>query len=299
MLIVPSVTCEIGVIGGTGLYKASGLTNITEHTIDTPFGPTSSKIVIGQLHGQNVAFIARHDVGHRLTPTEVPFRANIWALKLLGVKYLISFGAVGSLTLQLQPTHFVIVDQFIDRTKNRDSTFFGNGVVGHVSFGDPVCGKLSKLLKEAVDKVPKEGVQCHMGGTYVCMEGPAFSTRAESKMYQQIGGTVIGMTCLQEAKLAREAEIAFGCVAMVTDYDCWYEAHGNVTVEEVYKVLTGNAEYAQLVLSEAVKALSNNKFVSEAHSALSVGLMTPLNNISKENQDRLGPIINRFFEKKQ
>jgi 5'-methylthioadenosine phosphorylase len=291
--------CDIGVIGGTGLYKAQGLTNVQEFTLTTPFGPTSSKIVVGQMHGQNVAFIARHDVGHRLTPSEVPFQANIWALKSIGVRYLLSFGAVGSLKMELAPRHFVVVDQFIDRTKFRKDTFFGNGVVGHVSFGDPVCKKLSQLIKDSLDAVPKEGVTVHMGGTYFCMEGPAFSTRSESRMYQLLGGSVIGMTCMQEAKLAREAEIAYGCVAMVTDYDCWYEEHGNVTVQEVYKVLTGNAEYAQLVLDQVVHRLSlpDAKFVSEAHTALSVGLMTPLENISEENKQRLAPLIGRFFNK--
>ena len=232
---------EIGIIGGSGLYSMPGFTNVHEERIETPFGSPSDAFVLGELEGRKVAFLARHGRGHRILPSELNFRANIYAFKKLGVERIVSVSAVGSLKEEHKPTDFVIPDQFIDRTFHRISTFFGDGIVGHVAFGDPVCATVAKAAADACATV---GVSGKLGGTYVCMEGPQFSTRAESNLYRSWGADVIGMTNLQEAKLAREAEICYATIAMVTDYDCWREGHDAVTVEEIVAVLHKNADNA-------------------------------------------------------
>jgi len=297
-------TVEIAVIGGSGLYKMKEMTNVQVYEIDTPFGKPSSPIIVGELHGEKVAFLARHDVNHRLTPSEVPFQANIYAMKLLGVKYLLGVGAVGSLQMEVAPQHLVVVDQFLDRTKGiRKDTFFGSGVVAHAGFGDPVCPILSKMLYDSVQELLNEKafdnheeVKVHMGGTYVCMEGPAFSTRSESEFYRMCNGKVIGMTCLQEAKLAREAEIAYSCIATVTDYDCWNLDHGNVTVEMVLKVLHQNGTNAQSIVTRLVQKLKDNKYTNDhVHGAMKFSIMTPLNTISEENKIRLAAILKKYL----
>ena len=246
---------EIGIIGGSGLYSMPGFTNVREENIDTPFGDPSDGFVLGELEGRKVAFLARHGRGHRILPSELNFRANIYAFKKLGVERIISVSAVGSLKEEHKPTDFVIPDQFIDRTCHRVSTFFGDGIVGHVAFGDPVCSTVAKAAAEACGKA---GVVGKLGGTYVCMEGPQFSTKAESHLYRSWGADVIGMTNLQEAKLAREAEICYATVAMVTDYDCWREGHDSVTIEEIVAVLHQNAENACKVVKAAVAAMPSN-----------------------------------------
>src|ERR1700743_1733536 len=230
---------EIGIIGGSGLYTMPGLTNPHQITVSTPFGDPSDVFMAGELEGRRVAFLARHGRGHRILPSDLNFRANIFAMKKLGVERIISVSAVGSLKLEHKPTEFVVPDQFIDRTTHRIATFFGEGIVGHVAFGDPVCATVSKAIEQGAQKA---GVVVKAGGVYVCMEGPQFSTRAESNLYRSWGADVIGMTNLQEAKLAREAEISYATLAMVTDYDCWREGHDDVRVEEIAAVLHPNAD---------------------------------------------------------
>jgi len=284
---------EIAVIGGTGVYGVEGLTDVKEYNIETPFGIPSSPIRVGRLNGTLVAFLARHDTNHRLLPTEIPFHANIYALKLLGVKYILAFGAVGSLKEEIRPLDLVLVDQLIDRTKFRKDTFFGNGVIAHVSVAHPVCDKLKDLVKSALDEISfKEGVIIHNSGTYVCMEGPAFSTKAESLMYRSWNGAVIGMTANPEMKLAREAEIAYSLVALVTDYDCWHPDHDAVTVEMVVKNLKQNGDHAQLIVKKVVDKLAANPFESAAHSALKFAILT--HHISDENKERLKAIITPY-----
>src|SRR5580692_9679860 len=243
---------EIGIIGGSGLYAMPGLENVREERVSTPFGEPSDAFILGELEGRGVAFLARHGRGHRILPSELNFRANIFAMKMLGVERILSVSAVGSLKEEHKPTDFVIPDQFIDRTFARDATFFGQGIVAHVGFGDPVCSVVAKAFADACAQV---GVVGKLGGTYICMEGSQFSTRAESNLYRSWGADVIGMTNLQEAKLAREAEICYATVAMVTDYDCWREGHDGVTIEEIVAVLHKNAENACKVVKAAVTAM--------------------------------------------
>jgi len=288
--------CEIGIIGGTGIYGIDGMTDKKELLIDTPFGKPSSVILTGNVEGTKVAFIARHGVHHHLLPSEIPFKANIFALKMLGVKYLFTFGVVGSLQEYAAPTQVVLVDQFIDRTKARPDTFFGHGVIGHVSLGDPVCPKFRELVRKALDTLdPKPTV--HDKGTYVCMEGPAFSTKAESNMYRLLGGTVIGMTGIPEVKLAREAEMAYCCMTLVTDYDCWHPGHDNVTVDMVIKVMKANGVLAQRAVKEVIKALAHNKFESVAHTALKFSILTPTEHIPERTKYALGPLMGHYWEK--
>jgi 5'-methylthioadenosine phosphorylase len=243
---------EIGIIGGSGLYAMPGFTNVHEERVETPFGDPSDPFVLGELEGRKVAFLARHGRGHRILPSELNFRANIYAFKKLGVERILSVSAVGSLKEEHKPTDFVIPDQFIDRTFHRISTFFGDGIVGHVAFGDPVCSIVAKAAAQGCSSV---GVVGKLGGTYICMEGPQFSTKAESNLYRSWGADVIGMTNVQEAKLAREAEICYATVAMVTDYDAWREGHDSVTIEEIVAVLQQNAENACKVVKAAVAAM--------------------------------------------
>lgn len=284
-------TITIGILGGSGLYRMEALQNPQEQRIETPFGPTSDAIITGTLDGVPVAFLARHGRHHHLLPTEVPYRANIWALKTLGVRYLLSVSAVGSLQMAAKPLDIVLPDQFIDRTRNRVSTFFGDGLVAHIAFGDPICAALSGLVAEAINSLALSEVTLHRGGTYLCMEGPAFSTRAESQLYQSWGATVIGMTNLPEAKLAREAEIAYCTIALVTDYDCWHPDHDSVTTEMVIGNLHRNADNARSIIRETVRRLGAQPPESIAHQALAGALLTPLDKVPTATLDRLAPLL--------
>ncbi|MGB3294799.1 MAG: S-methyl-5'-thioadenosine phosphorylase [Phormidesmis sp.] len=286
---------KIGIIGGSGLYQMESLTDVKEVKIETPFGDPSDALIVGKIDGVPVAFLARHGRGHTLTPSELPFRANIYAMKSLGVEYLISASAVGSLKAEAKPVDMVIPDQFIDRTKGRASTFFGEGIVGHISFGDPVCPHLAKILADSVESQQLEGVTLHRSGTYVCMEGPAFSTKAESNLYRSWGATVVGMTNLPEAKLAREAEIAYATLAMVTDYDCWHPDHDSVTVEMVIGNLQKNALNAQKVIQSVVRRLNENPPESEAHSALKYAVITPLDKAPAETKKKLSLLLENYL----
>jgi 5'-methylthioadenosine phosphorylase len=285
---------RIGIIGGSGLYKMEALRDIQEISIDTPFGAPSDAVILGTLDGTRVAFLARHGRHHTLMPTELPFRANVYALKSLGVEYIISASAVGSLQAEIKPLDMVVPDQFIDRTRHRVSTFFGEGIVGHISFGEPICTEMAKILGDAVESLQLEGVTLHRGGTYVCMEGPAFSTQAESNLYRSWGGHIIGMTNLQEAKLAREAEIAYATLALSTDYDCWHPDHDSVTVEMVIQNLHKNAENAQRVIRESVKRLSAAYPVSKAHDALQYAIITPLAQVPEATKEKLALLLKKY-----
>ncbi len=283
---------EIGIIGGSGLYAMPGLTDVREERVETPFGDPSEVFVLGTLEGREVAFLARHGKGHRLLPSELPFKANIYAMKALGVTSILSVSAVGSLKEEHKPTDFVIPDQFIDRTFDRTSTFFGDGVVGHVAFGDPVCGVVAGVFAEACEEV---GVVGKLGGTYVCMEGPQFSTRAESKLYRSWGADVIGMTNLQEAKLAREAEISYATLAMVTDYDCWFEGHDDVTVDQVVAVMHQNAENAQKVVKAAVRLMPRDLSMSPAQSAAKFAIMTDRKAMPEATKRKLDVLFGKYW----
>jgi 5'-methylthioadenosine phosphorylase len=286
---------KIGIIGGSGLYKMSALTDVEEMTIETPFGNPSDNLIVGKLGDTKVAFLARHGRNHHLTPSEVPYRANIYAMKQIGVEYLISASAVGSLQAEVKPLDFVLPDQFLDRTKSRESTFFGEGIVGHIAFGDPICHQLADVLAASITGLNLPDVILHQGGTYVCMEGPAFSTKAESNMYRMLGGKVIGMTNLPEAKLAREAEIAYATLAMATDYDCWHPDHDSVTIELVIANLQKNALNAQEVIKEAVRRLAANLFVSEAHSALKYAILTPIDKVPAATKQKLELLLKKYL----
>jgi 5'-methylthioadenosine phosphorylase len=285
------VTAEIGIIGGSGLYAMPGFEAQEEVKLETPWGAPSEVYVAGALAGRKVAFLARHGRGHRLSPSELNFRANIWGFKMLGVERLLSLSAVGSLKEEHRPLEFVIPDQFFDRTNGRVSTFFGDGLVAHISFADPVCPQLSEVLAQASRAA---GVTVKKGGTYLCMEGPAFSTKAESEVYRTWGMDVIGMTNLQEAKLAREAEICYATVAMVTDYDCWHPAHDAVTVNEIIANLVKNAENAQRVVAEAVAALPRERGC-KCGSALSHALITDRKAIPSVTRDKLALLVGKYL----
>ena len=289
------VEARIGIIGGSGLYKMDALKDVEEIQIDTPFGSPSDALILGNLEGTKVAFLARHGRNHTLLPSELPFRANIYAMKKLGVEYLISASAVGSLKSEVKPLDMVVPDQFIDRTKHRVSTFFGEGIVAHIAFGDPVCKNLARVLTEAIASLNLPDVSSHQGGTYVCMEGPAFSTKAESNLYRSWDATVIGMTNLPEAKLAREAEIAYATLALVTDYDCWHPEHDSVTVEMVVENLQRNAINAQKVILAAVESLSKNPPGSEAHCALKYAILTPLEKAPKATKEKLRLLLQKYL----
>ncbi|TRV08822.1 MAG: S-methyl-5'-thioadenosine phosphorylase [Microcystis wesenbergii Mw_MB_S_20031200_S109] len=289
-------TVKIGIIGGSGLYKMDALKDVREVSLDTPFGSPSDALIVGTLEGTEVAFLARHGRNHHFLPTELPFRANIHALKQLGVEYIISASAVGSLKAEVKPLDLVIPDQFIDRTKERIATFFGEGIVAHVAFGDPVCPQLAEILGDAVASLNLPEVTLHRGGTYLCMEGPAFSTKAESNLYRSWGATVIGMTNLTEAKLAREAEIAYATLALVTDYDCWHPDHDHVTVEMVIENLHHNAINAQKVIQETVRRLAANPPVSAAHSALKYAILTRLDSVPVATKEKLALFLKKYLE---
>ena len=282
---------EIGIIGGSGLYSMPGFTNVHEERIETPFGAPSEVFVLGELSGRKVAFLARHGRGHRILPSELNFRANIWAMKALGVERILSVSAVGSLKEEHKPTDFIIPDQFIDRTFQRTATFFGDGIVGHIAFGDPICATVAKAAQEACAEV---GVVGKLGGTYVCMEGPQFSTRAESNMYRQWGADVIGMTNLQEAKLAREAEICYSTIAMITDYDCWREGHDAVTIEEVIRVAGQNAENAAKVVKAAVARLPRERTCG-CRSAAKYAVMTAKDRIPAKTRAKVELLFGKYL----
>jgi 5'-methylthioadenosine phosphorylase len=281
----------IGVIGGSGLYRMQGLERIREVEVKTPFGKPSDKLVRGRLAGVELVFLPRHGPGHRWLPTEVNFRANTFAMKKMGVERIISVSAVGSLREEIAPGHVVIPDQFIDRTTQRPSTFFGRGIVAHVSLADPFCKDLSGVLASAANS---EGAKVHAGGTYLCMEGPQFSTRAESHLYRSWGAHVIGMTNLQEAKLAREAEICFGTLALATDYDCWNESAGDVEIDHVLAVLKQNVDLAQRTIRRAVTQLSSARSCACA-SALKDAIITERARIPKRLRAELRPLIGKYL----
>ena len=284
---------KIGIIGGSGLYQMPELTDIDEIELQTPFGSPSDKFILGTLEGQRVAFLPRHGRGHRFTPTEVPFRANIYGMKLLGVERILSASAVGSLQEKYAPLDMVIPDQFFDRARarTRESTFFGEGIVAHVAFAHPVCGQLGDTLEQACQSVE---VKVHRGGTYICMEGPAFSTVAESNVYRSWGMDVIGMTNLQEAKLAREAEICYATLALVTDYDCWHPGHDAVTVDAVIEYLNKNVRNAQVIMREAVKSLANSSRACKCGSALKHAIFTAPDLWPEATTRKLAAIIEKY-----
>ena len=286
---------KIGIIGGSGLYKMDALKDVQEIKLNTPFGSPSDAFIVGKLEDTTVAFLARHGRNHHLLPSELPFCANIHGMKQLGVEYIISASAVGSLKEEVKPLDMVVPDQFIDRTKDRIATFFGSGIVAHIAFGDPVCHNLAKVIGDAIASLTLPEVTLHRGGTYVCMEGPAFSTKAESNLYRSWDATVIGMTNLTEAKLAIEAEIAYATLALVTDYDCWHPEHDSVTVEMVIANLQRNAVNAQKVIQETIKRLSNNLPESAAHSALKYAILTPLDKVPPQTQEKLQLLLQKYL----
>jgi 5'-methylthioadenosine phosphorylase len=282
---------KIGVIGGSGLYSMPGFTEHNEVAMDTPFGKPSDNYIVGQLEGKEVAFLARHGRGHRISPSELNFRANIYGMKSLGVERIVSLSAVGSLKEEHRPLDFVIPDQFVDRTRGRISTFFGDGLVAHVSFADPVCPQLASTVNDACHTA---GVNARKGGTYICMEGPMFSTKAESNLYRSWGMDVIGMTNLQEAKLAREAEICYVTVAMVTDYDCWHPEHEAVEVTDIIRVLTQNAANAARVVAHAVRDMPSER-ACKCGSALQHALITDKSLVPPDTIRKLEPIVGKYF----
>jgi len=283
---------EIGIIGGSGLYHMPGFSDPQEVRQQTPFGDPSDAYILGTLEGHKVAFLARHARGHRLLPSELNFRANIYGFKRLGVERIISVSAVGSLKEEHKPLDFVIPDQFFDRTRHRVDTFFGDGIVAHVSFGDPVCGEMAKVVRGACRSA---GVSAKLGGTYICMEGPQFSTKAESNVYRSWGADVIGMTNLQEAKLAREAEICYVTIAMVTDYDCWHPHHDSVTVEQVVSVLVKNAENAASVVEATVAAMPEERNC-KCGTALAHAIMTDPAKIPSATKEKLQLILGKYLK---
>ena len=288
---VESDQIRIGVIGGSGLYEMADLEDQEERVVETPFGLPSAPFVIGRMSGKKIAFLARHGAGHRLLPSELNFRANIFGFKVLGVEWLLSASAVGSLQEQYPPEDIVVPDQFFDRTKGRAGTFFGNGIVAHISFADPLCPTLSELTAQAGES---SGATVHRGGSYVCMEGPQFSTLTESRLYRSWGMDVIGMTNLQEAKLAREAEICFATLALVTDYDCWHPDHDQVSVEMVVETLQRNAATAQRAVKALVARLPVDR-ICQCHTALASAIITRHDVVPEETRQILAPIIGKYL----
>jgi 5'-methylthioadenosine phosphorylase len=283
---------EIGIIGGSGLYDIAGLSDREEVTLQTPFGDPSGPFVLATLRGRRVAFLARHGVGHRISPTELNFRANIFGMKRLGVTAILSASAVGSLKEELKPLDIVVPDQFIDRTRGRISTFFGRGLVAHIAFAQPICGEVARVVAAAGERV---GATVHRGGTYVCMEGPQFSTLAESRLYRSWGADVIGMTNLQEAKLAREAEICYSTIALVTDYDCWHPDHDAVTVDVVVATLLQNAKTAEHLIAEAVETLPADRPCA-CGRALQSAIITRPEAIPAAVKQELAPIVGKYLK---
>lgn len=285
----------VGVIGGSGLYEIEGLTDVREVKLETPFGVPSDSYVTGILGGAKMVFLPRHGRGHRLLPSEVNYRANIYGMKTLGVEHIISVSAVGSMKEEIVPGHIVIPDQFFDRTQGkRASTFFGDGVVGHVQFADPVCPDLSPLLAEAARNV---GATVHQGGTYICIEGPNFSTRAESNIYRSWGVDIIGMTNIPEARLAREAEICYGTVALATDYDCWHEGHDDVSVDAVIAIIQQNVATARNIIKSATELIvkQRQQRMCPCAEALKFAIMTDKSLIPNKTREALEPIIGKYL----
>ena len=283
----------IGVIGGSGLYQIEGLEELREERITTPFGDPSDAYILGELGGAPMAFLPRHGRGHRFNPSEVNYRANIWGMKKLGVEWIVSVSAVGSLQEEIEPGHMVVIDQFIDRTKGvRKVSFFEDGIVGHVSFGDPVCPALRRYILEASREAD---AITHDGGTYVCMEGPQFSTRAESELYRSWGAKVIGMTNLTEAKLAREAEISYASLAMSTDYDCWHEGHSNVTVDQVLATLSANVGTAKDIIRRVVPKILAHEGAPSARGCMRNAVMTARDQIPAATLERVSLLIGDYL----
>lgn len=281
----------IAVIGGSGIYQLETLEEREEKVVETPFGPPSGKLICGRVDGRSVIFLPRHGEGHTILPHEINVRANIWALKSLGAEWLLSFSAVGSLKEEAKPRDVLVPDQLFDRTKGRPSTYFGDGIVGHIAFGEPFCPHLREVVIETCAEL---SIPLHRQGTYVCMEGPAFSTRAESNANRAAGFSVIGMTALPEAKLAREAEIAYATVALVTDYDCWHESEEAVTVEMVLDNLRANAENVKKILSNVVSKIPRER-ISPSHTALDGAIMTDRSLWPEESVKRIEPLVSRFL----
>jgi 5'-methylthioadenosine phosphorylase len=292
-----SESAEIGIIGGSGLYDMEGLADVREVDVDTPFGKPSDAVRIGTLEDRRVAFLARHARGHRILPTELNFRANVFALKKLGVEWVISVSAVGSLKNEYEPLHMLVPDQLVDRTNQRVSTFFGRGLVAHVAFAHPFSTPLRKILAEACDEA---GATCHVGGTYVCIEGPLFSTRAESELYRSWGMDVVGMTAVQEARLAREAELSYATLAMITDYDCWHPEHDSVTADQVIANLVKNAATAQAVLKAALRRVppagDPARRECESWEALRTSLITAAELVPDQVKRDLEPLVGRYMK---
>lgn len=282
----------IGIIGGSGLYSLEGLANVRELAVETPFGAPSDVLVRGTLGDADLVFIPRHGRGHRLLPTEVPYRANVWALKSLGCDWLVSVSAVGSLKEEIVPGHVVLVDQYIDKTVARPQSFFGSGLVAHAGFGEPVCAVLRSYLREAAIAA---GVTVHEGGTYVCMEGPAFSSKAESMLHRSWGASVIGMTAMPEAKLAREASMSYATLAFATDYDCWHSDHDAVTVDQVIAVLNANVARAKSILSHAVPRIAAHVGPAPQHDAMKAGFLTRPDDAPPEVAARLMPLLRPYL----
>ncbi|MCA9750595.1 MAG: S-methyl-5'-thioadenosine phosphorylase [Gemmatimonadetes bacterium] len=284
-------SARIGILGGSGLYEMDGLERLEEVRLDTPFGAPSDSFFTGVLEGREVVFLSRHGRGHRVNPSEINYRANVWGMKKLGVEFLIAISACGSLRKKIRPGHFVVIDQHIDRTKSRAATFFEEGLVAHVMFADPITAPLAARLADAAEAA---GAKVHRGGTYVCMEGPAFSTRAESNLYRSWGADVIGMTNLTEAKLAREAEIAFATLALATDYDCWYEEHGDVTVEEVIRILSQNVARAKDTVRQLCASFPDD-FENPHHGELKYAILTARDAIPAEAKERLALLVGPYL----
>jgi 5'-methylthioadenosine phosphorylase len=289
---MPTPRAKLGVIGGTGLYDIAGLTNVREVYPDTPFGRPSDAIVVGRLSGQGIAFLPRHGRGHRISPTEVPSRANIYALKALGVEFIISSNSCGSFKEELRPGHLLVPDQIIDRTSRRISTFFGQGIVAHIQFSDPFCPVLSQIVYQAALDA---GATVHKGGTFIAMEGPAFSTRAESRLYRAWGADVIGMTVLPEARLAREAEICYASIACVTDYDSWHETNETVTVRAILTTMARNIDFAKKTIQLAAGRLPQKRDCACA-SALAGAIVTDPTLIPADQKQRLGLLIGKYIK---
>ena len=286
---------RLGIIGGSGLYRIENLGNIVELSLDTPYGKPSNKLLIGNLFGIEVVFLARHGENHTLNPSEIPYKANIWALRSLNVRWLISASAVGSLKEHIKPCDIVIPDQFIDRTHQRPLTFFTNGVVAHISMANPFCEILSQILSQEIEKLLPKGKKMHIGGTYLAMEGPAFSTKAESNLYRDWGCSIIGMTNHTEARLAKEAEIAYSSLSMVTDYDCWNQNCESVSVEMVIENLQENANFAKSIISAAAKTISIIRPSSPFHNALKDALVTPKEHVPETTKSKINLFTNKYW----
>jgi len=286
---------RLGIIGGSGLYRIENLENIVELRVDTPFGEPSNKLLLGNLFGIEVVFLARHGENHTLNPSEIPYKANIWALRSLNVRWLISASAVGSLKENIKPCDIVIPDQFIDRTHQRPLTFFTNGVVAHISMANPFCKNLSQILSQEIEKLLTKEKKLHIGGTYLAMEGPAFSTKAESNLYRNWGCSIIGMTNHTEARLAKEAEIAYSSLSMVTDYDCWNQNCESVSVEMVIENLQENANFAKLIISAAARQISLFRPSSPFHNSLKDALVTPKEHVPDKTKSKINLFTNKYW----